>query len=524
MTCSVAFKKFCLTLLIFCYHNISKANGQTPRGFNERFQEVSNNLIVNDLIKARRVADSLVKASTTDEQKLRSHLLLAKVLNLEGDIKQSLFNALKADTISNSLISSPWIAVTSCYLSSAYRHLGLFKTATTYLEKAEKHTNKLNDKYESTLTYINILHNSTFLNIDKKNFQLAKTQAQKAFELLPKVEELDNEVILLHATTFKILGICEYNLGNLEDADSLLNASLGLLQHFDCTLKPFIYCALAEVALQRDEKNKALKYLDKIDKYLQNFDAEELKILSYRIWLKYYKIQDDFPKYLFYNSRLETIERNKNKNKIDVLDGMIHDYKENIDKSNALNKHIFITITSILFILFSLIIILIPQYRLLKIKQESSPKNKGESKNNNHNSLESVIKGIQNINISKETTERLYLELLYQEKICFFLNSNITLQDLAKEMGTNSRYVTYVLNEFRGMSYYSYLQSIRINYIKDRMIKSPKLLNLKIRELATMSGFASPSKFSVAFKEETGETPTIFINKLKEQNKRKKQQ
>lgn len=525
MTCPVILKSLLYTCLLLFVHNSTIGNEYTSRSFNERYREVSNSLIVKDLKEARRVADSLVRISKTDEQRLKSYILLAKILEFKGETKESLSNALKADTISNSVINARWIATTSSYLSTTFRHLGLFETASKYIEKAEKMNQNLHDELEATLTNVNILHNQALLHIDKRNYNLAKSQSHNAARLLSKIDKTDNEITLLRATTDKLLGICEYKLGNFIDADSFLNSSIKKLEKFDCSLKPFIYRALAEVAIEREKFELALKYLQKVDQYLLKFEAEELKILTYNTWLKFYKSQGDFSSFLSYNSVLKELESNKNKNTIDILETVIHELKQNQDKNKVLFKHIIVIIISLVFIISSIIIVLNQKYRLVKIQAETTTPIKGnqDSKDANDQHQQSAIRNAKNINISVETTERLYNELLYQEKILFFLNNNISLQDLAREMGTNTRYVTYILHQFRGMSYYNYLQSTRIAYIKDRILKTPKLLNMKVSELANMCGFTTTSKFSVAFKEETGQTPSAFIQEIKEKNKKTNQ-
>lgn len=527
MICSVVYKYFLFTCLLLFLNSNTKGDDNIPRNFIERYREVSNSLIVEDLKEAHRVADSLVRIAVTDEQKLKAHILLAKILELKGNIKESLYHALKADTISNSLINSSWIATTSSFLSTTFRQLGLLTTAASYLDKAEKTNGQLYGDLDLTLTSINILHNRASLNIEKKNYNLAIEQALSAAELLNEVDILDNEITLLQATTFKLLGICAYRLNNFSTADSLLHLSLEKLENFNFAIKPFIYRALADVSIERNNLDLALKYLQKVDRYLLSFESQELKILTYHTWLKFYKIQGDFPNFLVYSSSLKELENNKNKSTIEVLESLIQDLKSNQNRNNTLLKYVFIIISSIVFVIFSFIIVLKQRFQIVKIqkgssslgnKQEDITSNDDEKDHStdNNNAAEAVEKkNERSINISLETVDRLYHELLYQEKIFFFLDKNMTLQELANRMGTNTRYVTYILNRFRGMSYYNYLQSIRIAYIKEQMNKTPKLLNMKVGELAPLCGFTNPSRFSVAFKEETGRTPSAFIKEIK---------
>lgn len=117
--------------------------------------------------------------------------------------------------------------------------------------------------------------------------------------------------------------------------------------------------------------------------------------------------------------------------------------------------------------------------------------------------------------MSKETEDRLYQFLLKKEAELFYLEKGVTLSQLAASMGTNSRYVTYIIQKFKGKDFYDYLQTRRIDYIVDKIRTSPELLDFKLSYLADMCGFASLSKFSSSFKTVTGMPPSAFVHFVK---------
>jgi len=107
------------------------------------------------------------------------------------------------------------------------------------------------------------------------------------------------------------------------------------------------------------------------------------------------------------------------------------------------------------------------------------------------------------------------IELLLQQNCLdthFYLRHDISLNQLAKHIGTNSTYLSQYFSQC-GQSYNTYINSLRIEYFISLYRKSVAAKRVfTVRELASESGFRSYSTFSAAFKTTKGETVTSWMH------------
>ncbi len=90
-----------------------------------------------------------------------------------------------------------------------------------------------------------------------------------------------------------------------------------------------------------------------------------------------------------------------------------------------------------------------------------------------------------------------------------YLNSNLTLADIAKALNTNRTYVSNYLSQVRGETFYDYINQLRIERVSLPMMQAHP--EYKFDYVAKESGFASISTFRRAFIKLTGQTPSQFI-------------
>ncbi|MHC5202739.1 helix-turn-helix domain-containing protein [Myroides sp. LJL119] len=117
--------------------------------------------------------------------------------------------------------------------------------------------------------------------------------------------------------------------------------------------------------------------------------------------------------------------------------------------------------------------------------------------------------------ISEQKEAEIKSKLEEFEKSLDFLQTDFSLAELANKIGENRRYLSHVINKHQGMSFTSYINDLRINYILDCLNTQPKFREYKISYLAKCSGFASHSRFTINFKKVSGESPSEYIRKLK---------
>ncbi|HLS70913.1 MAG TPA: helix-turn-helix domain-containing protein [Chitinophagaceae bacterium] len=97
------------------------------------------------------------------------------------------------------------------------------------------------------------------------------------------------------------------------------------------------------------------------------------------------------------------------------------------------------------------------------------------------------------------------------------MEKNISLSKLVGQLKTNNKYLSYIINSHKNTDFNTYINTLRILYIVDKLKNNPKYLEYKIAYLAKESGFTTHSLFSAVFKEITGESPSEFIKKQQDE-------
>ncbi len=94
-----------------------------------------------------------------------------------------------------------------------------------------------------------------------------------------------------------------------------------------------------------------------------------------------------------------------------------------------------------------------------------------------------------------------------------FLNSSLTLDDLAKEMSSNRSSLSACINKKTGGNFNQWINGFRIQYAKELILTSNSL-----KTLSEVAGFGSYNTFSSCFKEYTGYTPKKYLRICKSDN------
>jgi tetratricopeptide (TPR) repeat protein len=97
--------------------------------------------------------------------------------------------------------------------------------------------------------------------------------------------------------------------------------------------------------------------------------------------------------------------------------------------------------------------------------------------------------------------------LLIRDKI--YLNEDLTLAETARQLDTNTTYLSRLINEHYQVNFSAFLNRYRIEEAK-KMILDDQFNNFSIEGIAKSSGFRSKSTFNQVFKNSTGLTPTEF--------------
>jgi len=91
----------------------------------------------------------------------------------------------------------------------------------------------------------------------------------------------------------------------------------------------------------------------------------------------------------------------------------------------------------------------------------------------------------------------------------YYLNQDLTIYDLAKEVGISSRLISTCINKNFGCNFSEWVNNYRVEEALS-LLKSPNHKHLSIEGIGLDSGFKSRSAMYTAFKKKTGEAPGNF--------------
>ncbi len=118
------------------------------------------------------------------------------------------------------------------------------------------------------------------------------------------------------------------------------------------------------------------------------------------------------------------------------------------------------------------------------------------------------------VTISDETRDHLLTQLQRFEDRHDYLKSRINSKDLAKSFGSNSSYLSIVVNTYKQKSFSQYINDLRIEYVVVRLQTDTKFRKYTIKAIAQEIGFNTAEAFAKTFYKNTGIYPSYFIKQL----------
>lgn len=221
--------------------------------------------------------------------------------------------------------------------------------------------------------------------------------------------------------------------------------------------------------------------------------------------------------------------------KIKKFDERLKEYYSNIDEINLSWLWLFFVTISILwalyFILFllSLVDIVVDPYGIadyffalslavvifaigfMVFRKPEVFSDIREFKSANNNGGSSYLKsGLNDLEADKHA-ERLS-NLLEDKKL--YLNSDLNLEELARELELPPKYLSEILNKKMGITFYELINIYR-GKEAGKILEERSSENIKMIEVMFDSGFNSKSTFNKYFKKVFGTTPSQYRNKFK---------
>lgn len=101
----------------------------------------------------------------------------------------------------------------------------------------------------------------------------------------------------------------------------------------------------------------------------------------------------------------------------------------------------------------------------------------------------------------------------YMEEKKPYLDAELTLSDLAKQLDISRSQLSRLINEGIGDNFYNYVNKYRVEQVK-KFMTDPAMEHFNMLGIALEAGFKSKSTFNLIFKRFTGLTPTEYRKNL----------
>ncbi|MEL6863094.1 MAG: AraC family transcriptional regulator [Bacteroidota bacterium] len=123
-----------------------------------------------------------------------------------------------------------------------------------------------------------------------------------------------------------------------------------------------------------------------------------------------------------------------------------------------------------------------------------------------HHPMEKYKQSVLSKSESQAVMQKVH-QLLREQEV--FLDAQLNLNKLAREVGISARLLSQVINENTGHNFSQLINGYRIDFAK-QLLSAPHSREEKVISIAHQSGFNSLSTFNAAFKQHTAMTPTEF--------------
>lgn len=374
-----------------------------------------------------------------------------------------------------------------------------------------------------------------------------------------------------HYPVFK-QGINDYLLGRYDSAIYRIELKLPFIlenEDFAWATKGEFY--IGKAYWDKCDKEKAITYFKKVDEVFnsKNYTHPDLRE-AYELLINYYKERDDKDSQIKYIEQLVKVDSFYNQNHKYLVNRIHKEYttKDLIQTKRELetalyaqkNRTLLITIVGIFLFLLGFGLMWYQNKKAKKTAQELIKKIKKIQEEQEimkeqppldiepapSLQLEDETKVIEVpesspglsigqpavqqtihemdksvLHLNQEVIDKILHRLSQFEVKEKFKTPNLTMDKLANMLGTNTTYLSFVVNQHKKQSFSEYINGLRIDYIVNEMVKDSNsvLFKFSFDALAKQVGFSSATVFSRTFKTHTGVTPSVFIKELTNNHK-----
>lgn len=449
---------------------------------------------------AEVIADSaltLAKISKNNAARSHLHYSIGTLLYSKNLPVKALNRAIQGYLFNNNIKNIAGIIECLNLIASIKREYGQ-KHEALYIQKASyqilKSSDDKIDNYNEILLYTLEALSKCYISVNELELALKTAEEGKKLALMLGIQEM----VISFDTT---IGQSNYYMGNYPVSDTILTR-LSLKTEGESRADILFY--LGQIQLNKNRISNTIRYYRQIDSILakkgypliDNAEQVYQTLLESTIyeedqdWLKEHYLS----RIIYYDS-LKAIT-NYNIEKIaHIKFDLKRELNQNLTKdSQSLFSFV---LCGILFCVGTYIFLI--RKTLLLSAEKIQPRTENDSQK-----------------VPDEVRNGILRELKRWELNEGFLHPNTTQVELAELLGTNSTYLSRIINQELGKSYSNYIKELRTTYMISDFEKNHQELGKKsMIQLAERYGFRSQYAFINTFKLRTGITPSVYLRKKK---------
>ncbi len=423
--------------------------------------------------------------------------------------------------LENSAICRTYLTVANMFVTSGinYASDNMKTTALSYYEKCfdTAYNIKLWDMYGKSFIY-----EASFLLLLKKNDEIKALLDKVAVSEYPTTERNYYHFLNMYKAMQAFVA------GKNEEARSYLYAQTK--REIGSTISNRYYCltltGIAHIFESEQQYDSAIVVFKKILPIARKHDMRDIVVASYNAIANDYLAKGDEGSFVEYNKMYaeakDSLEHNSGL--LDVGEKhfltMLNRATETNEKLNSqvLNHTIVSFILAIIAIMAVMLFVLVNRKNKYLDERNRLLYERYQNVLHEGDNNPSETQKYKSSNLTEEEKQRLCSEigrvLQMKDKIC---QSSFTIDEMAQLIGTNSRYVSQVINECYGGNFSSVVAERRVKEAC-RMFDDPELSkHLTIEAVSQSVGFKSRNSLISAFKKFTGLTPSEYQKASREE-------
>ncbi|WP_164723273.1 AraC family transcriptional regulator [Chryseobacterium aureum] len=526
-----------LLKLLFLLITAVPISAQKKNSFDLICEKTSSVTAYRDLPKAIKTADSLYMRAQKPSEKIKCLVLSSELYHHAGELKKAICYSENAHSVINQIHDPEWMAVVTRLLARQYRQVGLYERSKKYTVKGLEASRKITDYQKSNEAAGLLNQEMAFYEMELGNYSNAIRYIESSLKYFEKINtSVENKTT---AASYQVLGDVYFKLNDYAASEGYYKKAERLLNGTSCTLG-LVYNGLGGIRLKQKKWKDAELYLKKAEKIADTSRSLKLKKAVYSNINDYYEgTGDNFKASLYAVKYVRAYDSIAARNQSFVIKSL----EGSKGKPGKKAGHMNLIKNTTIIVLFTSLVGLLVFFRLKQKKQRSRfrniiraqlnmisnrtsyPVKRFEDAEFSNISVEEIdekdseAERRRNDSLMTSETESKLLELLEDfEKGDLYNNKGMSLSFLAGELNTNTKYLSYVINQHKSADFKTYINRLRINYIVDKLINDEKYRQYKISILADECGFSSHSKFAAVFKAVTDYSPSAYIKYLDAEN------